>query len=62
MPSIQSKLNFVWKNWPLLAALAGLNFEVQFSMPYLIRFKSLIENQRVESYPKLLWDDFHWEF
>ena len=36
---IQSKQNFVWKNWPFLAALAGLNFQVQFSMPYSIRFK-----------------------
>ena len=30
--SIKTKI--VWKNWPFLAALAGLNFHVQFSMPY----------------------------
>ena len=42
---IQSKQNFVWKNWPFLAAaaLAGLNFQVQFSMPYSIRFKRFIK-------------------
>jgi hypothetical protein len=32
--AILSKQNFVWKNWPFLAALAGLNFQVQFSLPY----------------------------
>ena len=27
--SIQSKQSFVWRDWPFLAALAGLNFQVQ---------------------------------
>ena len=36
---IQSKQKFVLGNGQVLAALAGLNFQVQFSMPYSIRFK-----------------------
>ena len=38
---IQSKQNFVWKNWPFLAALAGPNFQVQFLMPYSIRIQEV---------------------
>ena len=33
------KQKFVLGNGQVLAALAGLNFQVQFSMPYSIRFK-----------------------
>ena len=40
---VQSKQNFVWENGQVLAALAGLNFQVQFSMPYSIRFRRFIE-------------------
>ena len=37
---IQSNQNYVLENWQFLAALAGLIFQVQFSMLYSIRFKS----------------------